>query len=98
MEAKTTVKNNQNLLDLCLQSTGGMSRLFELAVLNGMGITDAINAGGVLNTQINVDNSDILDYYLQNSIVPATGNVSLLELSILEGIDYWAIGVDFIVI
>lgn len=103
MAAKITVRNNQNLFDICLQVSGGIQAseglppLFELAMANGVSITDALVAGGELQAEISVADSDILKYYIKENIKPATGNTDQLEVSILEGIDYWAIGVDFIV-
>lgn len=96
MEAKTTVRNNQNLFDISLQVSGScLARVIDLARLNDISITDHLTAGGVLLTGVSAADQDILNHYKREGITPATGNPDNLEVPVLGGIGYMAIGLDF---
>ena len=95
MEQKTTARSSQNLLDICLQEKGGIASVFQLSDLNNISITDALTSGSNLDVSIDVADLDILNYYKKELIMPATGNPDKLEVEVLQGIGYWAIGVDF---
>lgn len=99
---KIVILHHQSLLDLAIQHTGAVENAFDLALQNNRSITDDLESGSSLIT--NGDwlkansNKDILSYYQAKKIQPATaisGDYSA-ENS-LQGIDYWAIQMDFIV-
>lgn len=48
MNKTTTITEGQSLLDVALQELGSVATLFELADAAGMGITDMLSAGQVL--------------------------------------------------
>lgn len=92
---KVTVLHNQSLLDVCLQHTGSIEGIFELAMANDLAITEDVQAGAVLELLEGIAmDKDILNYYRTKAIQPATAIIEQTEEK-LEGIGYWAIGVDF---
>lgn len=88
------VETNQNILDVCLQVYGTLDALFDLALENNMGITDDIQAGQTM--QYTQNSNPIAAYYAGRNHRPATQHNDD-HLHILEGIDYWAIEIDFVV-
>ena len=95
------VLHNQSLLDICLKLFGNLTGLFALAYTNDLSITDDLEAGAVLVIpDVETANTDVVNYYDSKNIIPAS---ALTREQIdritnqLEGIDYWAIGIDFIV-
>lgn len=97
-----TVLHNQSLLDFAIQHTGSAQNAFEIAMANGISITDQLTAG----TELTVPESvvmdvDIRNYYQSKAIQPATAITTFIidgePETELEGISYWAIYDDFIV-
>ncbi|MRG45493.1 hypothetical protein GFS24_10225 [Chitinophaga sp. SYP-B3965] len=97
MEQKTTVRNEQNLLDIALQESGSILSVFELAIQNNISITATVTPGISLLCNNLSGAKEILRYYKENNLFPATGNAVDLPVDLrpLEGIDYWAVEVDF---
>ena len=102
-----TVLEGQSLFDLAVQTSGSVEAVFDVAELNGLSVTDALIAGSVIETRYVVEtrciasvsvNQPIADYYAKNGLKPATDatDEAMNELRD-EGIDYWAVEVDFIV-
>jgi hypothetical protein len=94
MEARTTIIDRQNLLDIALQETGSIEGVFELATANDIAVSDEVSAGTELKVPEGNINADVLRQYKANNIKPATGNIQ--DAEILEGIGYWHIEMDFI--
>lgn len=97
---KTTILHHQSLLDLAIQHTGTAENAFDLALQNNRSITDDLEAGESIEfTAYGIQqNKDILSYYTTKKLQPATaisGDYSADNG--LQGIDYWAIQMDFIV-
>ncbi|MRI64463.1 hypothetical protein EDM00_10770 [Ornithobacterium rhinotracheale] len=94
------VLHKQSLFDVCLQHTGSIAGIFELAEANNLSITDDVEAGQRLELpplgggkgEVAQD-ADILNYYTAKNIQPATALEEYTEK--LEGISYWAINQDF---
>jgi hypothetical protein len=88
----------QNMFDIAVQLYGDLSGVFQLAKDNSKDMTTELLPGEVLKSRKEVINKLIVDYYRGRNIKPATG-LSPEENEQLkpEGIDYWAIEVDFIV-
>ena len=86
----------QNLLDIALQESGSISAVFDYMLLNGISLTEPLPESLKIAA---VAEKDILDFYKFHNVRPATGGEvnkdSIPEYK--EGIDYWAIGIDFIV-
>ncbi|AZZ59145.1 hypothetical protein OKE68_04270 [Riemerella anatipestifer] len=88
------VLHNQSLLDACLQHTGSIEGVFELAMANNLAITDDVQAGTVLQLPEGIKTDrDILSYYTAKGIQPATAITEVVEKC--SGIGCWAIGIDF---
>ncbi len=94
-----TALNNQSLFDISIRHFGTVSAVFEIAVLNGLGITDTLEPGQKIEIP-NKDfgNQEIVNYFLTNNIQPATAlTVDNIETIANDnsGIDFWGIEVDF---
>lgn len=79
-------------MDVALATSGSIAALFDIAGDNS--ITADLTPGSVLSFSTDVLAKRVLDTYKQKHIVP--GNAQLPEETV-EGIGYWAIGEDFIV-
>ncbi|MDR1984972.1 MAG: hypothetical protein LBQ28_09145 [Prevotellaceae bacterium] len=88
--------NNQSLLDIAIQELGSAEAAFDIAKANNISITDDLQAGQILQIpQLSGDyvRKQTVNYYKVNEIKPATsiGN----EVFIYEGIEFWAVEMDF---
>lgn len=94
---KTTILHHQSLLDLAIQHTGTAENAFDLALANGLSLTDDLEAGGSIQLIAYgiQQNKDILNYYTAKNIQPATAITAAVEQP--QGISYWAIGINFII-
>lgn len=98
---KMIVLHHQSLLDLAIQHTGAVENAFDLALQNNRSLTDDLEAGETINyepTTIN-QNKDILSYYTAKKLQPATA-INYQSSTINDkpqGVDYWAIQMDFVV-
>lgn len=92
------ILHNQSLLDVCLQHTGSLAGIFELALANGLSVSDDVIAGQTLQVPdtLAVD-KDVLAYYRAKNIQPATAFTSADKKNSEkpEGISIWAINLDF---
>lgn len=93
------VISSQTLLDLAIQQLGSMEAIFDLAKLNGLSISDQLTDGQNLAFNINPVNRIIAKRYKDNGWKPASATTipGAAPIEGLEGIDYWAIEIDFIV-
>ncbi len=89
-----TVKPDQSLFDIALQETGSIETVFDMAMANGIGITDELTTGTVLQVAGTVINK-VKNYYTANDIFPASTFTNADRLLSLEGIEYWGIEIDF---
>lgn len=93
------ILHNQSLLDVCLQHTGTIESLFEVAMANKISITDDLASGSYLIVNSQETEKDILNYYRAKNIQPATAfshhDKQVIEKP--EGISIWTINLDFIV-
>lgn len=97
MEAIVT--NNQSLLDVAIQHSGSAEAAFDTALQNGISLTDDLDTGETLELPT-AANRDIRQYYAVGGHRPATAvTVSDKEEASAagEGIDFWAIGFDFVI-
>lgn len=99
-----TVLNNQSLFDLAIRYCGSALVAFELASANGISITHQFTAGDDVEIpEALIRNKDVVNYFEAKNHQPATAWDDPLQadewgtVSLLEGIDYWGIGEDFIV-
>lgn len=90
----------QSLLDLAIQHTGSVENAFALALANNKSLTDDLEAGENIElTAYGIQqNKDILNYYTAKKLQPATGFSSQqFSNDKPQGVDYWAIQMDFVV-
>ncbi|MCT2563943.1 hypothetical protein [Chryseobacterium herbae] len=94
---KNKVLHNQTLLDISIQNTGSVQNCFQIALANGISVTDALTTGSNLEgAKIAVVDEDIQFYFKAKKIQPATGiTENLIEIKPLGGVNYWAIEETF---
>lgn len=96
MEIK--VLNRQSILDISIQYTGDVQKCFDIAVANGMAVSDLLASGTSLTIPDELGkNSDVINYYTSKMIKPATGTTLEQENQFpsLKGIGYMQIGNTF---
>lgn len=87
--------SGQSLHDIAIQETGNPDNAFELAVRNDMSVTESVIAGSTLSIPEEVEREkSVLNYYKLRGLKPATEGVNS---STARGINFWSIGVDFLV-
>lgn len=98
---KVTVSYGQTWFDIAMQELGDIERTVELAQLNGRSITDALEAGEVLNVPgFDSTKRSIVQLFLTQANKPASGDTSIAvdpETGGNEGIEFWALENEFIV-
>ena len=96
-----TVLHNQSLLDIAIQWTGSVAKVFLIAQANGLAVSDEITPGDELIVPDTVVlDTDIKTYYTSRAIQPATALTTIIDDNTEpspEGIGYWIIGDDNIV-
>jgi len=98
-QKKVFVEEGQTVIDIVLQELGDAERIFEVAKLNGLGITDELAPGSyLLVPTYNQDKREIVRVFSDPSNKPASRRrISDIEVVLQQGIDYWAVNMDFIV-
>ena len=95
MEVK--VKDRQSLLDMAVQTAGSMEAAFDLAVANGVSLTDTLDDGQILDT-VAAENADTVRRYSVQGIQPATALDENDMVALAQGgINFMGIEIDFIV-
>jgi hypothetical protein len=94
MEVK--VLNGQSLFDLAIQVAGSVEAVFDIALANGISITDELRPGTVLTIPA-VVGRQVADYYAANGICPATALSASDEMLLRNGVEFWALEFDFAV-
>jgi hypothetical protein len=90
------VLQGQSIFDIAIQELGSAEGAFDLAVLNGISITDELTPGQELALPT-VVNKQIASYYANKGLKPATALTLTNMPAALGGIDYWAIETAFMV-
>jgi hypothetical protein len=86
-----TVAGDQSWFDVAVQELGTIEGVFGL-----LGSVDRLDENPIQARIIKLPDVIVksnVDYYSRRGIIPATGN--LREVTIAEGIGYWAIGYNF---
>ena len=94
------VRNNQSLFDIALQTLGCTEAAFDIALINGISITDELLTGQILQipSMSGYTQRRNAEYYTINGIMPATAITADIANTVLEeGVEFWAVGDDFIV-
>lgn len=93
-----TVAHNQTLADMALQGSGQLDVLVQLALLNGMGITDRLVPGQVVAAIAPLPPKRITALRLQlPDNLPASGDDFTGEATLPGGIGFMQVGNNFIV-
>lgn len=88
---------SQTLLDIAVQELGDNSRAMELAVINGLKVTDQLIAGSqILVPDYSTDKRYLVTLFADDANKPGTGNTDI-ENAEFQGIGYWRIEQNFIV-
>ena len=91
------IMSGQTLLDLAIQECGSLEGVFQLAVLNGLTITDHLSEGNSLKYPSQAIDRIVRKAFQDNGWKPSSAKTmpgqQLPETK--EGIGYWAIEVDF---
>ncbi len=88
------VQSGQTFADIAVQEYGSFEAAIEIAMDNGMSITDNLSGGSVLRLTDRSYNRIMQNYCRTNGVSPAT---ALDEEEKYGGIGFMAVGVDFIV-
>ncbi|MGG7468673.1 hypothetical protein [Chryseobacterium arthrosphaerae] len=94
-----TVLHNQTLLDIAIQYTGIVKNSFDIAVYNGISVSDTLVYGAslIIPDDLEID-IDTVNYYLANNLQPSTEiDPDLITITPLSGIGYWEIENEFII-
>ena len=94
-----TVTSRQSVLDIVLQHCGGLEAAYDIALNNGISLSDDLDTGQELAVPEPTDET-MAKHYNVNGIQPATAITSDEindTLNILEGVDFWGIEFDFVV-
>jgi hypothetical protein len=92
MRQSRPIEANQTLLDIAIQELGDASRANEIAVMNGMSITDDLQPGAVLL----IPEIARIFKFLAN-IFKDRGNTPASAIIVEEGIEFWLLEKDFVV-
>lgn len=93
-----TVRNGQSLFDIALQECGNAESAFELALLNGMTLSDELVNGQIVELP-DVAEKMVVKQYAVDNVFPATGITSTQFNETIggEGVEFWGIEFDFVV-
>ncbi len=78
MDREIQALNNQSLIDIAIQTTGSVEGVFELALKNGLSITDDLKIGQILQV-VPAVKEHIKDYYETNNLKPATAIMRIFD-------------------
>lgn len=93
------VRQGQNLLDLALQATGDADTALDIALVNGLCLSDDLTVGQTIEVSDTLTgNENIRQLYAARAIHPATGiTATNSSAAPFEGIEFWAVEYDFII-
>jgi hypothetical protein len=92
----TIVREGQTLLDISIQDTGDIQRLFEIAVANNKSITEDLVIGDEITTpSAEVNLQDVVLSFSSTSHKPASGLSADDLLQLQGGIGYMGVQLDF---
>ncbi|MEI8087096.1 MAG: hypothetical protein WCG93_12880 [Paludibacter sp.] len=72
------VLQGQTIFDIAVQSSGSAEAAYELALLNGVGLTDDLITGGDL-IHAGIVSAEIAAYYASKQLMPATLMAQIIE-------------------
>lgn len=90
--AEKIALSGQSLLDLAILLAGSAEAAFDLALENGMSLTDEVAPGQVVRYSGAAVSKQVAQYFAANRLQPATA-ISAEDNA--GGVGYWAIGINF---
>ncbi|MCW3088938.1 MAG: hypothetical protein JWP81_7 [Ferruginibacter sp.] len=90
-----TVRDRQTTVDIAMQEAGTAEACIAVAEGNAMSVTDDLFTGQLVKTTPVIYAETVKTFFKENRH-PASAE-TLLDNAGLEGIDYWAVEVDFVV-
>ena len=92
------VQNGQSIFDIAIQKCGVIDAAYDIAILNRISVTDILIGGTILQLP-DVLNKDIVNTFLLGNIEPATAITPDQYNNTIrgEGIEFWAVEIDFVV-
>lgn len=85
------IKKHQTTLDFAAQHAGAAEAAFDIALINGIGITDEPTPGTDL-LPVGIFDDRVAAFYQETGLVIATKTKAN---DVLAGIGYWIINVNF---
>lgn len=95
MATNSKIKAGQTINDIAIQQCGTAESRFDIALLNGMGITDALTPGQQIATGGTVV-FDVADYFRKYKLYPSSAATQTADLA-PQGVEFWAVEFDFVV-
>lgn len=94
-----TVLHNQTLLDIAIQHTGIVKNSFDIAVYNGIAVSEPLIYGMSLTIPDDLEfDIDTVNFYQANNLQPATEiDNNMVTIIPLSGVGYWEIETEFII-
>ncbi len=86
------VQNNQSIFDIALISSGSIEEAVEMSVLVDISLTDQIASGTVFDFVPAIADKKTVNYFISNSITPATDFNTEIEVLALPGFVYSVTG------
>lgn len=86
----------QTIVDIALQELGDPERAVEVAELNSLSLSDDLDGGQLIDVpDYDSDKRDLVNLFTNKANAPASADTGSEVDAPLEGIDYWAIQIDF---
>ena len=82
----------QSIFDIAVQELGSAEAVYDLAVLNGLSVTDVLEIGQEILLPA-VSNKTIADYYSNKLIKPATGDN--FEIIVVNRVFFEELSIEF---
>lgn len=80
MQVEVRISHNQSLLDIAIQEYGTIQAAFDLALANGLEVTDQLTPGMTLELPVSeYEDRDVAQYFKSRKIHPATGVFEMPE-------------------
>lgn len=94
---KATAKDRQSVIDIAIQTSGDVSAAADVAIDNGISVTDDLALGDIL-TAVAVVDKNVVNRYAEKGIIPATAiSEQDSDNAPYGGIGYMGVELDFIV-
>lgn len=95
---ESKILNGQNLTDIALRDTGNADNALEMALANGLSLTDDVAPGEIILPEDTNDVVQHVAYYRRRNLQPATAITSADEsVAPIGGIEFMGIEIDFVV-